>query len=90
MDSIPPGLLDNLSAVAIGLLVVWAIATGKLITRREADGIRKDRDEWKSAYQTSDSDRRLQSTQTNELLEHAKVTEALIRGLSEVAHRETS
>lgn len=88
MDQIPPGIFDNLSSVAVVLIVGWLIATGRLITRREADGIRKDRDDWHSASTAAVEDARLAAQQVSELLEHAKVSDALLRGLSEVANRE--
>lgn len=89
MDTLLPQGLDNLSSLAVALIVVWAIARGTLVTRREADGLRKDRDEWRSAHTASELARQASERQVTELLEHARVADALVRGLSEVANRET-
>lgn len=81
MDALPPGLLDNVGAIGVVLLVAWLLFTGRLVTRREADDIRHDRDEWRAAHRISETARQVLSDQGQELLEHARTTDAFIRSL---------
>lgn len=81
MDSIPPGLFSDVGAVAVVLVVGWMIFTGRLVTRREADDIRRDRDNWRAAWSTSELAREVSASQTGELLQYAKVSEELLRGI---------
>lgn len=85
---LPPGFFDRIGAVAVALFVCWMIGTGRLVTRREVDALRKDRDEWQSAYRASEVERNLSARQVSEMLEHSKVSEAVLGALSEIAHRE--
>lgn len=82
MDSIP---LDNIGVVGLVVLLGWMLATGRLVTRREADEIRRDRDEWRRAWEAASSDAQSSSAQVAELLEHARVADATLRALSQVA-----
>lgn len=54
--------------------VVWMIFTGRLVTRREAEGIRNERDYWREAFHE-------EQRQTLELLETARVTQATLSAL---------
>lgn len=85
MDAIPPDLIGASGPAAMIVALFWMLATGRLITRREADGIRKDRDDWKAAHATEQANGRVSSAQVTELLEHARVTEAFMGALSELA-----
>jgi hypothetical protein len=85
---IPPELLSGgIGAAAFGLLFWW-LGTGRLGTRREIEAIRKDRDDWKAAHQTSEAARHESLRQNGEMLEHARVIDTFVRGLSQVADRE--
>jgi hypothetical protein len=61
MDAIPVGLVNGVGVVAVVLIFgygLWrALATGALITRREADDIAHDRDEWRAAHRISETAR---------------------------------
>lgn len=89
VEALPPELFNVGGAAAMLGLLFWLIATGRLVTRREADGIRADRDDWKASHGTSEVARHESLRQNGELLEHARVMDAFIRGLSTVADRET-
>lgn len=83
MDAIPPGLLEGVGVIGVVLLVAWMLFTGRLVTRREADDIRHDRDEWRTTARISESSRQVLSDQVAELIEHARVTESVLRALSQ-------
>lgn len=88
MTEIPPGLLTDVGIVGLVIFGCWMIFTGRLVTRREADDIRHDRDEWRTTARISETARQVLADQVSELLEHAKVSDSLLRALSEVAHKE--
>lgn len=88
VGDIPP-IFDNLASIGILAYGVWMVGTGRLITRREAEDIRKQRDDWKAAWETSDTNGRLTSEQVTVLLEVAKVSGTLVGGLSGVSNKET-
>lgn len=54
IEAVPPALLNGISVVAVVLLVGWLVWTGRLVTRREADDIRHDRDEWRAEARLRD------------------------------------
>lgn len=87
MDALTPELLNGTGVLALVVALFWMLATGRLVTRREADGIRKDRDEWHGAFTAEQANGRVMSAQVTELLEHAKVTERLLGALSELSDR---
>lgn len=89
MDTIPPEFygVGGPAAMLVGLF--WMLARGTLVTRREADGIRQDRDDWKSAHATSETGRHVAEAQVTELLETARVNQAFVGAISQLGNRET-
>lgn len=74
----------NLAQIGAGGLVtlfVLAILTGRLVPRRNLDDVVRDRDEWRAAHTISENARLEGQKQVNELLEHARTTDAFIRSL---------
>ena len=59
----PSGVTITLLALA-----VWMIFTGRLVTRREHQELREDRDYWRNAYETSEGTRRIMAGQTERIL----------------------
>lgn len=86
---IPPELLNGGIAAAMLGLLFWLLSTGRLVTRREAEGIRRGSDEWKATASTAQVALSESLRQNGELLEHARVMDTFVRGLSTVADRET-
>lgn len=66
---------------AFGLMCMVAILVGRLVPRRNIDDVLHDRDEWRAAHRISESARVEQQQQVDELLEHARTTDALIRAI---------
>ena len=62
-------------------LFVLAILLGKLVPRRTMEDVVKDRDEWRASHRISELARTEQQRQVEQLLEHAKTTDAFIRSL---------
>jgi hypothetical protein len=48
IDAIPPALINGVGVVGLVVILFWMLATGRLVTRREAEDIRADRDVWRS------------------------------------------
>lgn len=71
----------------IGMLVLvlglpyLQMARGKLVPRSALDDVIHDRDEWRAAHRISESARQAGADQVEELLEHARTTDAFIRSL---------
>jgi hypothetical protein len=61
MDAIPAGIVNGVGVVAVILIfgggLIRAIQSGALVTRREADDIAHDRDEWRAAHRISETAR---------------------------------
>lgn len=68
--------------LGVGILL---ILLGKLLPRRTVNDllneVRADRDEWRQAHATSEQARGEMAAQVDELLEHARTTDAFIRSL---------
>jgi hypothetical protein len=47
MESIPPALLNGVGVVGLLVVLFWMLATGRLVTRREHETVRADRDYWR-------------------------------------------
>lgn len=71
----------NAGAVSMLAAVVWMIFTGRLVTRREADGLKAERDYWRNAFQE-------EQRQTQSLLEVGKVAGAALNALPRPPDRE--
>ncbi|WP_107768424.1 hypothetical protein [Nocardioides terrigena] len=48
LEAIPPALVNGVGVVGLVVILFWMLATGRLVTRREAEDIRADRDVWRS------------------------------------------
>jgi hypothetical protein len=68
-------------AVALLVVVVLLILTGRLIPRRTHEDALADRDNWRQAYLQSEAARQVEHEQTGELLEMARISEHIITAL---------
>lgn len=57
------------------------MARGKLVPRSALEDIIHDRNEWRAAHRISETARQTSADQVEELLEHARTTDAFIRSL---------
>jgi hypothetical protein len=76
--------LDRIGAVAVCLIVTWMIATGRLVTRREADDIRADRDTYR---ETAHIERETRIRQGIVIDEHVRTTAAAIESIKREAEK---
>jgi len=60
---------------------VVLIFRGAMVPRRTYDDMVHDRDEWRAAHRISETARQVSADQVDELLEHARTTDAFIRAL---------
>ena len=74
---ISPDLLNGIGVVALVLWVGWMLATGRLVTRREADSIRADRDVWRDNFLD-------QKGLMSQLLTGQETTNRLLRAIPKV------
>lgn len=72
---------DTLAPSALAGLCVLLILTGRLVPRRTVEDITHDRDEWRAAHRISEAARAEAASQVEELLEHARTTDAFMRSL---------
>jgi hypothetical protein len=77
-------------AVAIGLLawVIWAVLTGRLITRRQLEDTKQDRDYWREAHTTSEGTRSIMAQQMQRILGNADVVNQVLTSLKKAADPE--
>ena len=91
-DFINPEVLLQGGAGTILAMVVWMVYTGKLVSRRVLDDVRKDRDDrlaemrgimstMQTAYLQSEAARQEQNAQITQLLTLGRIAEALLRAL---------
>lgn len=77
--------LLNLTPIGVICLVLafpyLQLARGKLVPRSAVEDLIHDRDEWRAAHRISEQARQTSADQVEELLEHARTTEAIIRAL---------
>jgi hypothetical protein len=81
---VPPELFTG-GGIGIVVITVLMILRGQLVPRRTHEETRADRDEWRKAFQDSESARQVQATaqrvqadQLDQLLESAKTTEKVM------------
>ena len=86
------GLLGQWGPDALGLTLVasavWMIFTGRLVTRREHDAMRQDRDYWRAAHTTSEGTRSIMAHQVERLLENSEVANQVLKSLKKAADAE--
>jgi hypothetical protein len=88
LDGIPLSLLGPTGAlVAIVMFPYLQMARGKLVPRSALDDEREDTLEWREAHRISEAARGQLAEQVNELLEHARTSDALLRSLTEHVKR---
>jgi len=73
-DGLPIAIFTDAGPVALLSVAVWMIFTGRLVTKREVDDLRADRDLWRTAYIESQA-------QKHDLMETGKVARSLLRAL---------
>lgn len=93
IEGLPLAALTPLSALCLVLALPYLqMARGRLhpqstIDRMQADHAREvadivhDRNEWRAAHRISETARQVAADQVDELLEHARTTDAFIRAL---------
>jgi hypothetical protein len=86
------GLLGQWGPDALGLVLVasavWMIFTGRMVTRREHDAMRQDRDYWREAHTTSEGTRSIMAQQMERLLENSEVANQVLTSLKKAADAE--
>ena len=78
MDFLTPALLNGVGVASLLVGLFWMLATGRLVTRREADGITKRAE---SAEATRDA----VIAQNSELMEMARLGQSVFTALNERA-----
>lgn len=84
LESLP---VTELGAGSLVTAFVLAILWGRLVPRRTLEDVIKDRDEWREAHRISETARAEGQKQVDELLEHARTTDAFIRALPHPSDR---
>ena len=77
-------------ALALTLVsaAVWMLFTGRLVTRREHDALRQDRDYWRDAHNTSEGTRSIMAQQVERLLTNSEITNQVLESLKRAADPE--
>lgn len=79
--------LGDIGAGALVAFTVLALLTGRIVPRRALEDVLHDRDEWRAAHRISEAARVEQAAQVDELLEHARTTDAVLRSIQTNASR---
>jgi len=79
-----PAALPLLTAPTLLLAAVWLVLTGRIVPRKTYEDIVCERNDWREAHKISEQSRAEMAQQIEELLEHARTTDALIRALPSV------
>ena len=83
-DGVPVSLVQvgpwGLLIIVVGL-VFRGFLKGDLVSRKNHEDILHDRDMWRAAHMTSEAARQEERDQKRELLEHARVTAAVMNAL---------
>lgn len=82
-------MIEGVTASQLGIGSGWALVCifvimvlrGDLVPRRTYNDGLRDRDEWRAAHRISETARQVAADQVEELLEHARTTDALIQAL---------
>ncbi|MFD7867302.1 hypothetical protein [Streptomyces sp. NPDC059783] len=72
-------------AVALLVLVVLMVLTGRLVPRRTYDDLLKERDTWQAAHRESEAARTSEREQTQELLELSRTSAHALQALPRMA-----
>jgi hypothetical protein len=82
--------LGDVSTGALLVLLFLLLATGRLVTRREADGLRSDRDTWRTAAEREHEARVRQDALAERGEERDKTMLRLLESIHETADRRRS
>lgn len=72
----------------LAFLVVRSVVKGDLVPRQTYEDTIHDRDMWRAAHMTSEAARQEERDQKQELLEHARVTAAVMNALPRPSDKE--
>ena len=78
---LPPLPLEGIGVVGIVILIGWLIASGRLVTRREADKIEHDRDEWRAESRLKDAQIAEKDRQLEHMGEVGRLVQDIMRAL---------
>lgn len=81
MDSLPPFLLDGSVSAFIGIVVVWAIISGRLVPRRTFDDQVHEANEWRTESRLKDQQIAEKDTQLRSLAEVARTVDRVLHAL---------
>lgn len=70
----------------LGILILL-ILLGRLVPRRTLEDVIAEKNDWKAAYEQEREARAVGAAQVDELLEHARTTDAFIRALPQAAQQ---
>lgn len=87
LELLPPQVADQIGVVALVVILGWAIATGRLVTRREHDQAIHDRDEWRAESRLKDQQLAEKDQQLAHLAEVGRTVEQFTRGLQQEMDR---
>lgn len=76
------GFLNGIGVVAVVVVVGWLLATGRLVTRREAENMGHDRDEWRTEARLKDQTITELTEQNQQLLEVGRTVKAIFTAIS--------
>lgn len=73
--------LDQIAYAGIVVIIIFAILTDRLVTRRRLDEAREERNDWKAAYMASDQANRLLIQQNSDLVDGARTTIKVVEAI---------
>ena len=86
IEGLPIALLDGVGVIAVVLLVFWMIATGRLITRREVEDVKHDRDEWRAESRLKDAQIAEKDRQLEHMGEVGRLVKDIMHSLQRLTH----
>lgn len=82
VDGIPVSALGPIGVIVLAAMLPYLqLARGKLVPRASLEDEREDTKHWRDAHNLSEQARLTSAAQVDELLEHARTTDAFIRSL---------
>lgn len=76
--------LDQIAYAGIVVIIIFAILTDRLVTRRRLDEAREERNDWKAAYMASDQANRLLMQQNSDLIDGARTTIKVVEAIPSI------
>ena len=81
-DGIPwPAVTAGSGGWLLAFFFCFSLIRGKIVPRSALDDVIHDRNEWRASHRISEAARQTAANQVEELLEHARTTDAFIRSL---------